>query len=306
VIGDEGIAEIAQAIKYSLSLVHVDLSSNGFGYKGGNKLFKALAVNESVTSVDVSSKRGMNKNRIAAKGMKWIVPMLKHNKILSIIDLSGNTIKTEGLAFIAEGMVKNVTLMSLKVGYNEIQGNPETLKYLKAILLHSKLIELDISGNPLGNKCAEGMFGILTSEKTILKRLICSNIEIDCKFLKNKIIATCTQTIFNSIRSSYSLESVKLDKNNFSGASFAEYVLALAGPKSPLLWLSLNECLLGEENGRALFRVIDKNERLEYISVQGNSMKDLFASELAEALSDPLTALRILNVSQNKLTVLSL
>ena len=178
-IGDEGIAEIAQAVKYSFSLVHLDLSSNGFGYKGGNKLFKALAVNESVTSIDVSSKRGVNKNRITARGMKWVTPMLKHNKTLSIIDLSGNAIK-EGLAFIAEGIIGNVTIMSLKIGYNEIQGNAETLKYLKAILLHSKIIELDISGNPLGNKCAEGMFGFLTSEKAELRRLICSNIDINC------------------------------------------------------------------------------------------------------------------------------
>ena len=94
-----------------------------------------------------------------------------------------------------------------------------------------------------------------------------------------------------------------MDKNNFSGAGFAEYVLALAGPESPLQWLSLKECLIGEENGRALFEAINKNARLEYISVQSNSLKDSFASELTKSLFSPLTALRVLNISKNKLTV---
>lgn len=139
-------------------------------------------MNESITSLDVSGRKGTLKNRITAKGVKWIVPVLKCNKVLSILDLSGNSIKSEGLVYIAEGIVGNVTLMSLKIAYNEIQGCTETLKCLKAILLQSKVIELDLSENPIGNKCMEGFFAFLPNEKTQLKRLLCASTDLDCNF----------------------------------------------------------------------------------------------------------------------------
>ena len=125
-IGDEGVTELAQALKHSLTIVHIDLSSNEIGPKGGSKLLKGLANNHSITSVDLSSHQGSHRNRILAKGIKEIDVLLKRNKILTILNLAGNCIKAEGLAYIADGIAENNTLMSLNLGQNEIQGNALT------------------------------------------------------------------------------------------------------------------------------------------------------------------------------------
>jgi len=181
-IGDQGLLEICQSLKYSLSIVHIDISSNELGPKGGSALFKALAVNESITSVDISSHEGLHRNRIATKGMKNIVPVLKNNKILSILNLTGNSIKSDGLQFLAEGIIGNTTLLSLKLNQNEIQGISNTLKYIKTILIESRLKELDLSDNPLGNQCIEGIANILTGASISLKRLYLANVGINCIF----------------------------------------------------------------------------------------------------------------------------
>ena len=179
-LGDSGIAELSQTLKYSNSLVSVDFSSNELGPKGGSELFKALAVNESITGVDISSQEGLHRNHVGGRGLKRLVQVLQFNKILSILNLSGNTIKVEGLAYIAEGIKGNYTLESLKVSQNEIQGNPQCVQCLKTMFIESKLKELDISDNPLGNACIEGLALTLGSAATYIKRFYCANIGINC------------------------------------------------------------------------------------------------------------------------------
>ena len=179
-IGDAGVSDISQALKYSLSVVHVDLSSNDLGPKGASKLFKALSVNESITSVDLYSHEGLHRNHITSKGMKNIVSVLKNNKILSILNVGGNGIRAEGLMYIAEGIAGNTTLLSLKVQQNEIQGNPAILKCLRTILIESRVKELDLSDNPLGNACIEGMTTVMGNSSTWLRRLYCCNVGINC------------------------------------------------------------------------------------------------------------------------------
>lgn len=179
-IGDLGVFEIALAIRQTTSLVHLDLSSNELGAKGGVELFKALAVNESITSLDISSHEGLHRNHIGEKGAKNIGKVLEKNKILSILNLSGNGIRIEGLSYIAAGMAGNNTLVSLKIAQNDIQGNSQCVAYFKSLVIQSKLLELDISENPLGNNCMEDFAQILGNAGMSLKRLFCSNIGISC------------------------------------------------------------------------------------------------------------------------------
>ena len=119
-LGDEGVTELVQALKHSLTIVNIDLSSNEFGPIGGSKLLKGLANNHSITSVDLSSYQGSHRNRILAKGIKEIDVLLKRTKILIILNLAGNCIMTEGLAYIVDGIADNTTLMSLNLSLNEI------------------------------------------------------------------------------------------------------------------------------------------------------------------------------------------
>lgn len=179
-IGDAGILELSHAIKYSSSLVHLDLSSNELTAKGGFELFNCLSVNESITSVDVSSHEGLHRNHLAAKGVKCLAQVLKLNKILSILNLNGNVIKVEGLAYIAEGISGNITLLSLEIAQNEIQGTMQCVQLLKTIISESKLRELNISDNPLGNNCMESLSELAGNHEMTLQKLYASNVGLTC------------------------------------------------------------------------------------------------------------------------------
>jgi Ran GTPase-activating protein (RanGAP) involved in mRNA processing and transport len=171
---------MAPAIKYSTSLVHLDLSSNELTAKGGAELFKSLTVNESIVSLDVSSHEGLHRNHLATKGVKWLTQVLKHNKILTILNLSGNSIKIEGLAYIAEGIAGNNTLLSLEIAQNEIQGSPQCVQLLKTIITESKIKELNISDNQIGNSSMESLSQNLANTSMALQRLYASNVGITC------------------------------------------------------------------------------------------------------------------------------
>jgi Ran GTPase-activating protein (RanGAP) involved in mRNA processing and transport len=179
-IGDSGVTEIASSLKYSNSMVHVDFSSNELTAKGGRELFKALRTNESIISVDISSHEGLHRNHLGERGVKKLMNVLKTNKILTILNLSGNGIKVEGLSYITEGLSKNNTLLSLKISQNEIIGSPQSFACLKSLIIESKLIELDISDNPLGNPCIESIAQVIGGAGTSLKKLYIANVGITC------------------------------------------------------------------------------------------------------------------------------
>jgi len=297
-IGDEGIADISQALKYSLSVVYIDLSSINLGPKGGSHLLKGLAVNESITHLNIASHKGLYRNKLGAKGLKKIVPVLRNNKVLAIINITGNAIRAEGLAYIAEGIVGNSTLTSLRIGHNEIQGNG-VIKSIKTILLDSKLKELDLSDNPLKSLCIEEISNILGNNASVLQRLYCSGIDINCKILIN-LLASSVRKAFAGI--SKSLQVIKFDRNDFSGSEFIEHVSLLVGTGSYLHHISLNECWLGERGGNTLFKAIQGNRYIQSISLQKNNLENVTAKAFGEALYSSMKV-QMVNLSQNNISV---
>jgi Ran GTPase-activating protein (RanGAP) involved in mRNA processing and transport len=165
-------------------LIHIDISSIDIGPKGATEIFRALQVNESVISLDVSSREGLFRNRISEVGLRELIPVLENNKILTMLSLSGNSIRTSGLEKVVKGLTTNRTLLSLKIANNEIEGNERSLKALKAIAT-IKLQELDISDNALGNYCFEEFTVALCSSGVTLKYLYCSSISINCTLNKS-------------------------------------------------------------------------------------------------------------------------
>ncbi len=267
-LGDAGVAEMSAAIKYSNSLVHLDLSSNELGPKAGKELFKALAVNESITSVDVSSHEGLHRNRLCAKGMKHIVQLLRTSKILTILNLSGNAIRAEGLAFVAEGLTGNTTLLSLRVAQNEIQ--PLCYAVLRTILVESRICELDLSDNPLGNQCVETVAQTLGSRSLSLRRLYLAGVGVTGILSASLThIGSCTNLLFTGSRS---LQTLRLDRNNLAGPAFVESISILLSSGTPLQNLSLNECSVGDSGGEALFLAAARSASVRSLSLQKNSL----------------------------------
>ncbi len=266
-LGDAGAVEIAQAIRYSRSVVHVDLSSNSLGPHAGEAVFASLMANASVTSLDVSSQPGPGRNRLGAKAMLSAIPVLRSSKILSILNIGGNAIRTEGLAYLAEGAKGNTTLESLGVAQNEISQCAAVA--IRTLVTGTRLRELDLSDNPLGNSCVESIGRILAgSARSVLSRLYLAGVGVTGNFPCSVcVIANCVGTLLAT-----HLESLRLDRNDFSGPLFVESIHALPTPCG-LQSLSVNECSLGDCGGVALLHAIPKAlPSLRTLSLQRNNL----------------------------------
>jgi len=240
------------------------MSSNDLGPKGGIAIFESLVNNNSVISLDLSSHEGLYRNRIAESSMKSIIPLLQKNKILTILNLSGNSISNLGVKYIAEGIKGNFTLMSLKIGYNEITGCDEISLYLKEIVTQSKLLEFDISGNPLSNECFEKFIKSLTKTGVTLHKLYCDNIGINTEKIKN---------IFSATKNCSTIQTLKMGGNNFSKTN--EIITAIpeiVGVYSSILHLCLSENKLEDAAGQAIFLGLCQNRFMKTINLSKNNL----------------------------------
>lgn len=111
---------IMDSIKNNLNIIHIDFSSNDLTYRGGDYIFSSLIDQHSLISVDLSSKEGINRNRLCSEGVKLLEIVLKNNFFLEFLYLSGNSIKNEGLKYILLGLADNKTLNTLHISGNEI------------------------------------------------------------------------------------------------------------------------------------------------------------------------------------------
>jgi len=117
---DAGVEVLMHTLKDNLAVVHLDLSSNDLSYKSGEVVFKVLEDQSSIISLDISSKQGINRNRLTHEGIKNLDKVLKKNKYLEILNIAGNSIKSQGLNTIVSGIDNNNTLHSLNIGNNDL------------------------------------------------------------------------------------------------------------------------------------------------------------------------------------------
>lgn len=269
-MGNSGAAEIARIIRSSLSLVHLDISSNDIGLKGAVEIFKALQTNQSVISLDMSSKEGLFRNRICEQGLRELTPILQSSKTLTLLNLSGNSIRVAGLERVLKGLARNHTLLSLKVAGNEIEGGERTLKCLKA-LAGARLQELDVSENPLGNYCFEEFTTALCTPGCALRFLYCASIGINCKLLKE--VDDCIRPALSNMQASGALQKLRIGGNNFSGR--IELVLGLRiflNGYSLIQSLCLSKTGLSDSLGELIFAALRGNKTLETLLLHDNSL----------------------------------
>lgn len=111
---------LMSVLENSLEIIHIDLSSNDITFRGAEYIFSTLLKQHSIISLDLSSKEGINRNRLSHEGMRLMEEVLKVNKLLEYLYLSGNSIKNEGLKYILLGLKENKTLNTLHIAHNEI------------------------------------------------------------------------------------------------------------------------------------------------------------------------------------------
>jgi len=140
---------LARALERVSHVIEVDLSCNLLTSFGGIQLLKVLNYNESIISLNLSSKKGLNRNTLGAAGMEPLEQILLCNKTLCYLNVAGNFIGDEGLGYICRGLIvgENKNLVSLNISLNEITS--EGCEKLREAIPKTNLKQLDISSNPI-------------------------------------------------------------------------------------------------------------------------------------------------------------
>ena len=99
-LGDTGSRIIAKAVKKSLSLVSLDLSSNCILAPAMAYLFRKLKQNYSLTDLRVKTINGINDNNVTNEALNALQEYLEDNYMTSILDLEGTLLHDKGLKII--------------------------------------------------------------------------------------------------------------------------------------------------------------------------------------------------------------
>ena len=259
-IGDMGLELLLNALKDSLTLVSLDISSNNITYKGGQKIFKTFVSQQSIIDLNLESLEGINRNHLTAKGIKNIVKYLKNNFFIETLNLSGTSIKNEGFDLICKGLNNNITLYNLNISNNDIQesGLKNSIKHIEITKLHS----INLSNNPIMD---EGLIILTNNLRHFpeLRVINVSNCGIEYKGFKELL------KILQSVRR---VESLDISKNRLTTNKFEELkpFFCAFGIK----YLNISRCQLGDEGIFHLGGCLALNETIRKINISNNKFSD--------------------------------
>lgn len=259
-IGDCGLELLLNALKDSLTLVSLDISSNSITYKGGQKIFKTFVNQQSIIDLNLESLEGINRNHLTARGIKNIVKYLRNNFFIETLNLSGTSIKNEGFDLICKGLNNNITLYNLNISNNDIQesGIKNSIKYIETTKLHS----INLSNNPIMD---EGLIILTNNLRHFpeLRVIKVSNCGIEYKGFKELL------KILQSVRR---VESLDISKNRLTSNKFGELkpFFCAFGIK----YLNLSRCQLGDEGIYHLGECVALNETIRKINISNNKFTD--------------------------------
>lgn len=152
-IGLQGALHLGRSLEVGMNktVTSLILDFNVLGSEGASALCKGIATNSTIA---VLSLKHCN---IDSTGGEPISAMLAFKRLaLTTLDLSGNNFVGFGLIQLCKGLQKNASLTTFRLADNNIRQTDEDVAALKAfgqvLLTHSKLCEIDLDYNHIGNK----------------------------------------------------------------------------------------------------------------------------------------------------------
>lgn len=260
-IGDQGLELLIPIISQSNSIIYLNLASNDIGIRGGSMLLKMLIDNNSIISLNLSSLEGINRNRLTAEGIKPIEDLLKRNKFLEILKLSGNSIKNEGLRHLLSGLDGNYSLKELDISNNDI--DEKGIELISSMLTSSQLLNLHLGGNPIHNE------GLALLSKCLMSdglRLVNSINVSDCKITMEGF-----KQFFLKLCSNITLNYIIFNKNYLSSKGFID--LEIPFSTMNIKFLGLSGCSIGK-TAYEIAELLKSNSSIKAIDLSNNQMGD--------------------------------
>lgn len=275
-IGEQGLDHLIKCLKKTTSIVSVDLSSNNISIEGSSKFFTILQENENIISINFSSLEGFHRNRIGTQGAIAVSRYIQTNKVLTHLNIGDTSIGKEGFEHIIQGIAHNKALFFLDISHNGIVFN--TIDGFCQALITTKIQELNLSGNKIGDKSCE-IFGKMLSGKleksSLLTRLDLSLCEIS---------SVGAMSIFESLQNNASIVELNFDGNDI-GKQIGRHIGRCIHINGTLKLLSLNNCNLKDENIVKICEGLSLNTALQKVSLCKNNISNLGAFYVAEMLT---------------------
>ncbi|KAL0487204.1 hypothetical protein AKO1_012178 [Acrasis kona] len=156
----EAMVAVRDPIRLSMTLQTINLEQAQIGDNGVKEIAEALKENKSVTRLNLSG------NGITAAGMTFITSMLSTNTTLMYIDLSHNSLVDESIKILCDGALKvntNINLKTLNLQNNAI-ADKGVEYFVDSLMSNPKLksIEsLNLSHNQIGDAGCEHIAKLL-------------------------------------------------------------------------------------------------------------------------------------------------
>lgn len=274
-IGEQGVVQLANLLKDHRSLVAVDISSNDIAVDGLSKFFYKLKDNPTLVSINVCSLEGLHRNRLGHRGAEAVSEFLRYNRVLTHLNIGDTGIGKEGFEYIIQGIAHNDVLVFLDVSNNGLSF--QGIEGFCESLLTTKLRELNLSGNKIGNKACEYL------AKTLAHKSI-----THCP-LQKLDLSSCDITAYGVGKICEALENnphvthLSVDNSNllqYSGNAIGKCFTL----NSSLLNVSFCNCNLKDDNMQKICEGLGRNIKINRINLSKNGITDSSASYLSEVI----------------------
>lgn len=289
-LGDKGCVEIMKSIYKNLSISHVDFSSNELSCNGVKDMTEYFCRNESLISIDISSHKGLNRNRIGWKGAESIGKVLQTNKILQFLNLAGTGIGAEGLKYLIPGIESSQNLLNLNLSSNGLGW--EKIQELGRSVLSSKIIKLEIANNKLGYEGALAIAEMLMGHDN--KACTVESLDLSMNLITTKGLSK----ILYSLTNNNTLRFLDLSENDFSAGLSTNFPIFLI-ENSGVEFLNMSKCEIKSASLIGAFpESFPKNRFLTELNLSKNKIDDVGAEAICMGLSRNL-GLKKLDLSGN-------
>ena len=272
-ISNEGVTKIADSLRNCTSLTSLNLSSNSFGVNGVQALADALESCTGIASLNLACNSMDDDSVIILSDSS-----LKYFKNLAFLNLSSNSIGSNGAKALADALKNCTHLTSLNLSSN-LMGDVGVVELADNPLRNSMyLTSLDLSRNSIGSYGTEALAGALNS-CTCLKSLDLSS---------NSIGDDGTKALAGALKSHTNLLSLNISKNNI-GRSSSSALADIIKNCSKMHTLKIGHNDTGDAGIKTLSKHLKKCSDLHTLSLGQTYIGRNGTKSLAKALKNCTT-----------------
>ena len=261
-IGNRGIKTLWKGINESTSLVHIDLGSNDITSDGANYFFESILNNISLSSFSLANVDGLHRNRIGTLGWKGLNNLLKTNKIITMIDISDNSIGNEGI----RNMLSEIDPNQSEIVYINLTNNELSqgcIDELSSLLKSKKLYEIKLGYNDLTDKTAQEL-------ASYFYRGYCHLAKLDLSY--NKLTSVGCSHLFQALKLNPYLTHLNLESNNLSRGKRFESIISMLKSNKVLSSLNLSKWELTSNEAEMLADGLWYNASITTINLSRNNL----------------------------------